>query len=342
MHHIYIKRCFDLAKISKNITSPNPNVGALLVYVGKIIGEGFTSAYGGPHAEVNCINSVAKEDCHKIPFSTLYVSLEPCFHFGKTPPCVDLIICNKIKNVIISCSDPFELVDDKSIAKLRENDIHVVIHVLKNEGEAIIKNFRTRILKKRPFITLKMAESKDHFIGQTEKQVWLTNPISRILSHKFRGSSDAILIGTNTAIIDNPRLNTRFFVGKNPLRIVLDRTLKIPITNHIMADEYPTIVINELKHELQHNKHFVKINFDDMLIQNIISHLNTLNINHLTVEGGAKTIQSFLDAKLWDEAHLYQTNIVLNEGIRTPKIEGRVEEVFKIMDNTLTLISNTC
>jgi diaminohydroxyphosphoribosylaminopyrimidine deaminase/5-amino-6-(5-phosphoribosylamino)uracil reductase len=343
MNPIFIKRCFDLAKMSKTITSPNPNVGALLVFDNKIIGEGFTSAYGGPHAEVNCIQSVSSLDCHKIPFSVLYVSLEPCHHFGKTPPCVDLVIDNLIKHVVISCTDPFLLVNSKSIQKMCAAGIEVTEHVYEKEGEQIIRNFRTRILKNRPFITLKMAQSKDGFIGKPNEQVWLTNDISKIMVHKYRGEADAILIGTNTAVIDNPTLNTRLYSGKNPLRVVLDKSLRILETHKLIADEYPTLIFNEKIQEIKcGNKFYHKIDFDKTVLDQVINHLNTLNINSLIVEGGAQILKSFIEKGLWDEAHIYETSSMLHDGIVTPEIPGIETDRIKIKDNTLTIRSKTC
>ncbi len=343
MNPIFMKRCFDLAKMGKKTTSPNPNVGAVLVFENKIIGEGHTSAYGGPHAEVNCIQSVSEIDCHKIPFSELYVSLEPCHHFGKTPPCVNLIIDKHIKYVNIACTDPFFLVNSKSIQKMKEEGITVNEHIYEKEGEQIIRNFRSRILKNRPFITLKMAKSKDGFLGKPNEQVWLSNDIAKIMVHKYRGETDAILIGTNTAIIDNPRLNTRLYSGKNPLRVVLDRSLRIPSTHHLMADEWPTLIFNEVIQETKFgNKYFHKIKFDDNCLNEVLSHLNSLNINSLIVEGGAKILESFIQNELWDEAHIYDTNTIIGDGILAPQILGNQLDQIRIKDNTLTLVSKSC
>ena len=340
---LYIKRCLDLAKIGEASASPNPSVGAVLVFENKIIGEGFTSPYGGPHGEVNCINSVQKENYLNISKSTLYVSLEPCSHWGKTPPCVDLILKNNIQQVVICCKDPFEKVNGNGIAILLQQKVSVKVSVLEKYGHEIVKKFLKKNIQKKPFVTLKFAKSKDGFIGQQNEQIWLSNAISKTMVHKLRSESDAILIGTKTAILDNPRLDTRLYFGKNPLRIVLDKTLKIPKTHHLHSDNQCTIFITEIENTIDADfKKYKKIDFDNNLISNLLDYLYTLNINSVLVEGGGETISHFIDQKLWDEAIVIETEKMLYEGIVAPTIIEKSIENFEILDNTVKFFRKGC
>ena len=340
---LFMNRCLDLAKIGEAKASPNPSVGAVLVFENKIIGEGFTAPYGGPHGEVNCINSVKNNDYVNISKSTLYVSLEPCAHWGKTPPCVDLILKNNIKKVIICCKDPFEKVNGNGIAILLSNKVEVIIGVLEQKGHNIVKKFIKKNNEKKPFVTLKFARSKDGFIGQSDNQIWLSNLVSKTLVHKLRGESDAILVGTKTAILDNPKLDTRLYFGKNPLRIVLDKTLKIPNSHHLLADKNKTIIVTEVKNmENTTQKIYVNLNFDDSLIQNLMNYLCGLNINSLLVEGGAETINHFILQNLWDEAIVIDTEKMLHTGILAPTIKETIVENFKIFDNCVNFFRKGC
>ncbi len=340
---IYITRCLDLANIGEANASPNPSVGAVLVFENKIIGEGFTSLFGGAHGEVNCINSVQKNNFINISKSTLYVSLEPCSHWGKTPPCVDLILKNNIQQVVICCKDPFEKVNGNGIAILLQHKVSVKISVLEKKGHVIVKKFLKKNIEKKPFVTLKFAKSKDGFIGNPNEQIWLSNSISKTMVHKFRGLHDAILIGTKTAILDNPKLDTRLYYGKNPLRIVLDRTLKIPTSHHILSDDQKTIVITEDKNTIDSDlRKYVNIDFDLNLIPNLLDYLYSLNINSLLVEGGSETINHFLEQKLWDEAIVIETEKMLHKGIVAPTIIEKSVENFEILDNTVKFFRKGC
>ena len=239
-HELYMQRCLDLAAKGLREAMPNPSVGAVLVYNGKIIGEGYTSPYGGPHGEVNCLNSVQTQHRHLIKEATLYVSLEPCSHYGKTPPCCDLIIQHEIKTIVIGTADPYKKVAGNGIRKLKEAGKEVIVGILEKRCRDFNRRFFTFHEKKRPYVILKWAETADGFISplnetrdksdrpQDKKPVWITNVYSRQLVHKWRSEEMAILVGTNTVIHDNPKLDARDWKGKNPIRIVLDRTNRIP------------------------------------------------------------------------------------------------------------------
>ncbi len=346
----YIKRALQIAKNGLGTTRPNPIVGAVIVYDGKIIGEGFTNPYGGPHAEVNAINAV--KDKSLLKNSTLYVTLEPCSHFGKTPPCSDLIIAHKIPKVVIGCIDDNPEVAGKGIAKLKASGCEVIVGVLENECKAHHKRFFTFHTKKRPYIILKWAETKDGFIAPTSKEgqqpVWITNSYSRQLVHKWRAEEHAILVGTNTAIEDNPSLTVRDWTGLNPTRVVLDRALKLDKSYSVFDDKAKTIVITSEKNrfeklEKRHEKKedikqtFKPINWKDKnhIAQQICDVLYTQNINSIIIEGGAQTLQTFIDENLWDEARVFKGNIEFKNGVKAPKLNGELISEERILDDVL-------
>jgi len=338
----YIKRCLELAKKGLGTTAPNPMVGAVLVYQNRIIGEGYTSPYGGNHAEVNCINSVKEKDKKHISKSTLFVSLEPCSHFGKTPPCSNLIVKNGIKNVVIGAIDSNVLVSGKGVKYLIDNGCHVVTNVLKEECVALNKRFFTFQNKKRPFIILKWAESKDGFIGLLKKDVakpiWISNAYSQQLVHKWRSEEQAILVGTTTAVSDNPKLNTRSFSGKNPIRVVLDNQLRIPKDFHLFDQSVKTIVFTSKKEfENQKNIIFEQIDFENHVPKKICEVLFGYDIQSVIIEGGKRTLQSFINANLWDEARVFIGNINLSGGIKAPKIDSQMYSK-KYIDNDMLMI----
>ncbi len=323
-HVVFMQRCLQLADLGVGYTAPNPMVGAVLVNDGKIIGEGYHEFYGGPHAEVNCLLSVKPDDRKLIPDSTLYVSLEPCVHHGKTPPCTDLIIREKIPRVVIGCRDPFVEVNGKGIEKLIANGVHVEFPVL--EQSAIEKNrrFLTFHHKKRPYVILKWAQSSNHKIAAISGgRVQISNSYSNRLVHKWRSEEAGILIGTNTALSDNPKLTTRLWTGKNPVRIVLDRDLRLPDSLHIFDGEVPTIVLNEKKELKSKNLLFKKINGGQTNIPSILSTLHSSQILSILVEGGAKLLQSFIDSGTWDEIRtITNREMVIDEGISSPVIRN--------------------
>lgn len=308
-HETYIQRCLQIAKNGLGTTRPNPMVGCVIVRESKIIGEGYTSPYGGNHAEVNAIQSV--KDKSLLTEATLYVTLEPCSHYGKTPPCSDLIVKNKIPNVVIGCLDDNEKVAGKGIEKLKNAGCKVIVGVLEDECKEHHKRFITFQNKKRPYIILKWAETLDGFIAPKTKDelkpVWITNPISRQLVHKWRAEEQAILVGTITVLQDNPTLTVRDWTGENPIRIVLDDKNALSKDLNVFNNEAETILINS---KLEANE--------------ICDVLHKQNINSVIIEGGTQTLQSFINVDLWDEARIFTGNIQFEKGIRAPEFSGKL------------------
>ena len=296
----YMSRCIELAKLAAGYAAPNPMVGAVLVYEDKIIGEGYHKKYGAPHAEVNCINSVLAENKTLIEKSTIYVSLEPCSHYGKTPPCVDLIIKNKIKKIVIGCKDIYKEVAGKGIEKLKNSGAEVIPDVLENECKELNKRFFTFHQKNRPYIILKWAQSANGKTGSLSgERILISNDYSNRLVHKWRSEEAAILVGTNTALKDNPSLTTRLWEGNNPVRIVIDK---------------------------ENNLQFIKLEASGLLEQ-ILHSLFELNIQSILIEGGSKTLQSFIDKGLWDEARIITNEeMMIENGIAAPELYGAVLE----------------
>ncbi|NNT72057.1 bifunctional diaminohydroxyphosphoribosylaminopyrimidine deaminase/5-amino-6-(5-phosphoribosylamino)uracil reductase RibD [Flavobacterium sp. IMCC34852] len=325
IEEFYINRCIQLAKNGLGNTYPNPLVGCVIVYDGKIIGEGWHRKAGEPHAEVNAVNSV--KDQSLLAKSTIYVSLEPCSHFGKTPPCCDLIIKHKIPKVVIGTVDPNSKVAGTGIKRLMENGCQVTVGILEKECNELNKRFFTFHNKKRPYIILKWAESKDGFIAPFTKEkqepVWISNVYSRQLVHKWRSEEQAILVGTQTVLDDNPKLDVRDWTGDNPIRIVLDRNGKITKDHFVKDGKTKTIVFTEQENLISgENIIFESVIFDKQLTQKIIGILYQYNIQSVIVEGGNKTLQTFIDDNLWDEARVFIGNIALDEGIKAPKWSG--------------------
>lgn len=324
IHEKYISRCIDIAKNGLGTTAPNPMVGCVIVHDSNIIGEGYTSPYGEAHAEVNAINSV--KDKSLLKEATLYVTLEPCSHFGKTPPCSNLIIDHGIKNVVIGCVDDNKKVSGQGIAKLKEAGCNVTVGVLENDCKEHHKRFFTFHNKKRPYIILKWAETADGFIAPLHKKVkqpvWITNQYSRQLVHKWRAEEQAILIGTNTVLEDNPSLTTRDWKGKHPIRIVLDKNKTLSKDFKVFDDNAKTILIKESSAD------------------NICNLLYKANINSVIVEGGAKTLQLFMNSGLWDEARVFIGQSDFREGIKAPKCKGELIDEQQLLDDTLKIYVN--
>ena len=327
-HEFYIKRCLQIAKNGLGNTRPNPMVGAVVVYNNKIIGEGFTSAYGSNHAEVNAINSVSDQSV--LNKSTLYVTLEPCSHFGKTPPCSDLIIKHKIPEVVIGCIDYNPEVAGKGIAKLKASGCNVTVGVLEAECKTHHKRFFTFHNKKRPYIILKWAETKDGFIApmtkKEKKPVWITNSYSRQLVHKWRTEEQAILVGTNTVIEDNPSLNVRDWTGQNPIRVVLDRETKLNSNLNVFDDTAETIRITNLE-----------IDYKKPIAIQIAAFLIKKKINSIIIEGGSKTLQTFINQDFWDEARVFIGDVEFKKGIKAPRLEGKLLSETKIKNDLLRI-----
>ncbi|RTL59381.1 MAG: bifunctional diaminohydroxyphosphoribosylaminopyrimidine deaminase/5-amino-6-(5-phosphoribosylamino)uracil reductase RibD [Sphingobacteriales bacterium] len=325
-------RCIELAKLGAGKVAPNPMVGAVLVYDGKIIGEGYHQQYGGPHAEVNAIKGTADD---LIRQSTLYVSLEPCAHYGKTPPCADLIIEKKIPKVVIGCRDPFIEVNGKGIEKLKAAGVEVELGILEHECKELIKRFFTFHIQHRPYIILKWAETADGFIGNTDhSRLLISNQYTNRLVHQWRSEEAAILVGTNTALYDNPELMVRLAEGNNPVRLVVDMDLSLPPQLKLFDKQSKTIVFNTVKHEEQENLLYYQITGDVSIVHQIANALYYLKLQSVLVEGGAKLLQSFIDEGYWDEARVI-TNTALKskEGIKSPQL---VHHLLAKEENILT------
>ena len=319
-----MQRCLQLAQLGAGSVMPNPMVGAVLVHNHMIIGEGYHQQYGQAHAEVNCINNVKEVDRHLINQSTLYVSLEPCNHFGKTPPCTDLIIKHQIPEVVIACTDPFEKVNGSGIKKLQAAGIKVIEGILKEEAAELNKRFFAFHKKQRPYIILKWAQSSNLKIANENfEAVKISNEITNRLVHKWRSEEAAILVGTNTALHDNPALTTRLWPGKNPVRIVIDRQLKLPAHLQLFDGSTATIVINTIKQAENTNTFFYKIAEEENLLTALMNLLYHQQLSSLIVEGGTLLLQSFIDAGLWDEARIITNNeLIIDNGIQSPVLKN--------------------
>ena len=330
IHEKYISRCIELGNLGIGNTYPNPSVGCCLVVDDKIIGEGYTSIAGGNHAEINAINSV--ENKSLIKDSTIYVTLEPCCHHGKTPPCVDKIIANGIKKVIIGIKDPNPLVCGKGIEKLKENGVEVISGVLKNECIEHHKRFLSYIINKRPYIILKWAETADGFIAPKEKNInepyWISNTKSRQLVHKWRSEEQAILVGAKTIREDDPRLTTRDWEGKNCDIYILSKKGFQKDYKIFKQDSKVTILDSQ---EIDYNKDIVKQICDKLYGNKILS---------IIVEGGTKTLSNFIDSGVWDEIRIFKTKEKLGDGIKGPKIKHKASKKFDVGDNKLEFYLN--
>jgi diaminohydroxyphosphoribosylaminopyrimidine deaminase/5-amino-6-(5-phosphoribosylamino)uracil reductase len=340
----FMQRCLDLANQAKGLVSPNPMVGSVIVHKQEIIGEGYHHEYGKEHAEVLAIASVKDEAL--LRESTLYVNLEPCSHFGKTPPCSDLIVEKKIPRVVIGTIDPFSEVAGKGIEKLKRAGIEVKTNVLSNKCSLLNKRFFTAHKYARPFIVLKWAQTRDGFIdiirnsSDPQQPTWITNEISRTLVHKWRTEEQAIMVGRNTAEKDNPKLDVRDWTGKNPLRIVTDRKLTLPQTLHIFQPPQQTLVINELENKTEDNIEYLKVDYNQSLIQQISTLLYERNITSLLVEGGKTLLQSFIDEGLWDEARVFIGNKFFENGIEAPIVKGGFVKETHFGNDTLFVYRN--
>jgi diaminohydroxyphosphoribosylaminopyrimidine deaminase/5-amino-6-(5-phosphoribosylamino)uracil reductase len=330
-------RCFELAKLGESYVAPNPMVGAVLVYENTIIGEGYHERYGEAHAEVNCLNSVSAENQHLIPLSTLYVSLEPCAHFGKTPPCADLIIQHKIPKVVISVQDTFHEVNGKGIERLRANNVEVITGVLEEEGKELIKHFLFFHQYKRPYVTLKFAQTKDGYLGIREQEVKISNELSKRYVHQLRAAHQAILVGKNTVLSDNPELSVRYWKGKNPIRIILGNANDIPADFNIFNNKATSIFLLTADSQL-------------LTVDNILSQLYHKNIISVLVEGGADVLQQFIESNLWNEAHVISSSDDISRlstvdcqpnYIKAPEIAGDIIHTISLENDTIQLLKNT-
>jgi len=338
----YMQRCLQLAAMGAGKVAPNPIVGAVLVYEDRIIGEGYHQQFGEAHAEVSCINSVAEADRMLIKESTLYVSLEPCAHFGKTPPCADLIIKNKIPKVVIGCQDSFKEVAGKGIERLKAAGIEVAVGILENECIELNRRFFVFHEMKRPYIILKWAQSSDGKIAAEAKRTFISNDFTNRLVHKWRTEEAAIMVGTNTALLDDPALTARLWPGNNPVRLVIDTALKLPLYLKLFDRTVKTVVFNFVKQGKDENLNYYKLKKDENILLQIAGALYEMNIQSVMVEGGAKLLQSFIEEGIWDEAWVIsnEQQIICN-GLNAPVLlNNKLYKQQKIKNDTISFFRN--
>ena len=342
----YIKRCLELAAIASGNVSPNPMVGCVIVVGNIIIGEGYHQKFGQAHAEPNAIKSVfnkyGPEAESLLKKATAYVNLEPCAHFGKTPPCADLFVKHQLKKVVIGNRDPFSGVNGKGVEKLENAGIEVISGVLDGDCRFFNRRFFTRIQRQRPFIILKWAQTANGYFATTDgHQKWISGGLAKRIAHKWRTEEDAILIGKQTAIMDNPQLTSREWPGRNPIRLVIDKNLQVPYNNHIFNEQAKTIIFNEVKTDVIGNVHYIQM--EDMqfyLPQKIAFQLYLMDIQSVIVEGGANILKQFLNANLWDEARIFTSKISWNDGISSPVINGSLAEEIQVGKDKLSIYIN--
>lgn len=316
-------RCLQLARQGGGYTAPNPMVGAVLVCDDVIIGEGYHHRFGEPHAEPNAINSVVDKDLLKL--STLYVNLEPCSHYGKTPPCANLIVSSGIPRVVIGTLDPNPKVAGSGVEILRSAGIEVTVGVLEEECRKLNKRFFIFQEQKRPYVLLKWAQTRDGFIDRkrtdiSEPPLLISNNITKQLTHKMRSENQAILVGANTVLLDNPSLTVRNWTGKSPVRIAIDRQGRIPENFNIKDGSIPTLIFTEKSQPDRKNVEYIQIEFNAENLKTILQKIYERNIHSLLVEGGATILNSFIDAGLWDEANVEISPVCITDGVAAPKI----------------------
>lgn len=334
-----MQRCLDLAVQGLGNTAPNPMVGCLIVHDGKIIGEGYHKKFGESHAEVNAIQSVQNPEL--LQRSTLYVNLEPCSHFGKTPPCTDLILQKNIFRVVIGSFDTNPNVPGKGIQKLKDGGVEVITKVLRTESDFLNRRFLTFYNKQRPYIILKWAQSADGFMALNEqKQFWFTNSESRKIMHKWRTEEQGILVGNNTIRVDDSALTARLWSGKNPTRIVIDRKKVLPLDMKVFNGEAVTLVFNEIETQSIGSTHFIKIDYYGNILEQILNELYKREIQSVIVEGGPTTLNHFIHQNRWDEARIFTTKHELIEGKLSPRIKGSLIEESEIETDNLKIFIN--
>ncbi len=341
---LYMRRCLELAQMGLGHVSPNPLVGSVIVHRDKIIGEGYHHEYGSHHAEINALRSI--KDQSLLKESTLYVSLEPCSHVGKTPPCADTICSMSIPRVVISCEDPNPLVSGKGTKKLRDAGIEVETGLLSKEYRWVNRRFFTFYEKQRPYIILKWAQSSDGFIDVTRKINdptinWISSPFNRTLVHKWRSEEMAILVGSKTVISDNPQLTVRFWKGKNPLRIVIQTNTAIDLSNHVFNQEATTLRFTQNEHLKKiNNVTTIVLNKEKNLLESMLAYLYQEKIISILVEGGRYTLQSFINKNLWDEARVFSGETTFENGIKAPVLPFPPDMEEHIANDLLRLYVN--
>ena len=337
MDKAFMAHALELAQLGGRDVAPNPMVGAVIECQGTIIGQGFHQFFGGPHAEINAINAV--NDKSLLAQSTLYVNLEPCAHYGKTPPCVDAIVKARIPHVIVGCRDPHP-VNAGGIERLIQAGVKVTERVMEDESKLLNKRFITFHTVRRPYVILKWAESADGFIAPIGRAQWLTTAQSKKLVHKWRAEECAVMVGTNTAAIDNPALTVREVPGKNPLRIVLDRKRRLSAASKLFDGSAHTLVFSELPEKTpRKGVEFVQTSFNERIIYTVLDHLYRKEVLSLIVEGGAQLLRSFIEAKLWDEARVFVTATRLEDGIKAPQLTGPLVDECSVGNDRLNLYS---
>jgi len=316
-----MRRCLELARLGAGHVAPNPMVGAVLVFEDRIIGEGYHHRYGGPHAEPDCIDSVSPADKDLIARSTLYVSLEPCAHHGKTPPCADLIVRMGIPRVVIGCRDPFPEVNGKGIERLRAAGINVQVGILEKECVQLNKRFFTFHLQHRPYIVLKWAQTANGLIARDGGRLRISNDITNRLVHKWRSEEASILVGPRTALLDDPALTARLWTGPDPVRLVIDKELQLPSSLQLFDGKVKTIVFNNVKHGVEGHLHYYQLAADTSLIHQVAMALHQLRLQSVLIEGGARLLQSFIDEGYWDEARVITNEqLELSAGLPAPRL----------------------
>lgn len=340
----FMKRCLKLAKKGAGSVAPNPMVGCVVVHKGKIIGEGYHEKYGEAHAEVNAIRSVKSQELLKE--STLYVTLEPCAHHGKTPPCSDLIVEKKVPKVVIGTIDPFAEVAGRGIEKMQKAGIQVELGLMEKDCRELNKRFFTFHQKHRPFIILKWAQTTDGFIDidrETKnfgEPTWITGPEALLRVHQLRAIENAIIVGTHTAEKDDPSLTVRHCEGTNPLRLVLDKNLRLPLQLKLFNSDSETIIINSFRNKKKGNLEFIRVDYTQNILPQVLEILYQKEKLSLIVEGGRTLLQSFIDQQLWDEAHVYTGNKLFKSGVKAPQLNGIPVKLEKMGQDTLEIFHN--
>lgn len=335
---LFMQRALELAGLGLGNTSPNPLVGCVMVKEGRILGEGWHRKYGESHAEVNAIESIA--DKNQLRGATAYVTLEPCSHFGKTPPCSDHLLRVGVKRVVIGTADTNPLVAGKGIKKLVDGGVDVTTGILEKEARRINHRFFTSVEQQTPYLILKWAQTADGFIAPgNREQKWISNLYSKQRVHQWRSEEDAVLVGTHTAHVDNPRLNVRDWSGRNPWRVVIDRSLQLPKNLHVFDGTQPTLVYNCVRAEESANLIHVKVNKQEFLDQ-MLSDLQARQIRSVMVEGGAQTLRAFIDAGRWHEARIIRSMKSFGNGVLAPELRGQSVREEKIMDDRLSVLVN--
>ncbi|MFB2118505.1 bifunctional diaminohydroxyphosphoribosylaminopyrimidine deaminase/5-amino-6-(5-phosphoribosylamino)uracil reductase RibD [Parapedobacter sp. 2B3] len=323
-HETYMRRCLELARLGMGQVSPNPMVGALLAHDGKVIAENYHQRFGGAHAEALVIEEVLNKygDGAASLFrnSTMYVSLEPCAHYGKTPPCAKLLADHRIGEVVVGCRDPFDQVDGKGIAVMEAAGIRVTEGVLADESRWLNRRFTTRVSQQRPYVILKWAQTADGYMAPEDgTQRWITGADAKQLVHRWRSEEDAVLVGTRTALSDNPQLSVRELPGRNPKRVLIDKDLAVGSTAHLLDASAETIVFNATRADWMGNIKYIALeNFDWYLPQNILFQLYLMDVQSVIIEGGRKTLDLFLEAGLWDEARVFTAPQRWGAGVAAP------------------------